>query len=146
MPSVTVRNCTFCGIVAGRLPTAVLFEDDKTVAFLDITAVTYGHTLVIPRNHSADIWEISEEDAMAVMRTARRMALRLFRAVAPEGLTLFQANRPAGWQDIFHFHVHLVPRVADDHLHRPWTAGPVGLAALEAIRAGLAIHTSDRKG
>jgi histidine triad (HIT) family protein len=140
MSSGAVPDCPFCGIVAGRRPAAVLFEDDKTMAFLDITAVTYGHTLVIPRHHSSDIWEISEEDAVAVMRTARRMALRLFDVLAPEGLTLFQANRPAGWQDVFHFHVHLVPRAAGDHLHRPWTAEPVGLASLEVIRARLVIQ------
>jgi histidine triad (HIT) family protein len=139
-------ECAFCGIVAGRLPAAILFEDDKTLAFLDITAVRDGHTLVIPKNHVSDIWEISEEDAVAVMRTVRLMALRIFDILTPEGLTLFQANRPAGWQDVFHFHVHLVPRAAGDQLRRPWTAEPVGLAMLEPIRARLAMPTSAVSG
>jgi histidine triad (HIT) family protein len=138
-PAADDAECAFCEIAAGRRPAAVLFEDDETVAFLDITAVRDGHTLVIPRDHVPDIWEISEEDALAVMRTVRLLARRIFDVLAPEGLTLFQANRPAGWQDVFHLHVHLVPRAAGDHLHRPWTAEPVGLPELEAIRVRLAM-------
>jgi len=131
--------CPFCCIVAGSLDSAVLYEDETTLAFLDITAVTEGHTLVIPKRHATDLWDITESDAAAVMRTAHRLAARLRDVLAPEGLTLFQANRPAGWQDVFHLHVHVVPRSAADHLQRPWVASPRPLAELEPVRARLAI-------
>ncbi|MFJ9870463.1 HIT family protein [Streptomyces sp. NPDC101165] len=102
----------------------VLFEDERTVAFLDNTAVMEGHTLVIPKHHAADIWAVSEDDAAAVMRTVHRMAGVLQGVLEADGMTLFQANRPAGWQDVFHLHVHLVLRRDADHLHAPgtWTA------------------------
>ncbi|MGE7387807.1 HIT family protein [Streptomyces sp. NPDC004126] len=137
MPAETtpaVRPCEFCDIVSGRLHAEILHEDESTIAFLDHTAVMEGHTLVIPRRHATDIWEITEDDAAAVMRTAHRMAGVLRGVFAPDGMTLFQANRPAGWQDVFHLHVHLVPRREADHLHRPWQATRADAATLAATR------------
>ncbi|MFI7102436.1 HIT family protein [Streptomyces sp. NPDC050161] len=134
----TAAACVFCDILAGRLAAAVVYEDARTMAFLDITAVTDGHTLVIPRRHAADLWEIDEEDAVAVMRTVHMMAARIREVIDPAGLTLFQANRPSGWQDVFHLHVHLVPRAEGDRLHRPWVAQPVELSLLEPTRRRLA--------
>ncbi|MEO3755778.1 HIT domain-containing protein [Streptomyces sp. B6B3] len=131
-------DCVFCAIVAGRQAAAVVFEDDLTMAFLDITAVMEGHTLVIPKSHATDLWDISQRDAVAVMRTVHLMARRIRDVLEPDGLTLFQANREAGWQDVFHLHVHLVPRMAADTLSRPWTAGPKPLSALRTTRDRLA--------
>jgi histidine triad (HIT) family protein len=133
------RQCVFCDIVTARQPAAIVFEDELTMAFLDITAVMEGHTLVIPKRHAADLWDITREDACAVMNTVHRVARRIREVLEPDGLTLFQANRDAGWQDVFHLHVHLVPRMAGDHLHRPWSAKPVALSELIAIRARLSM-------
>jgi histidine triad (HIT) family protein len=132
-------QCVFCDIVAGVQPSAILFEDELTMAFLDITAVTDGHTLVIPKRHARDLWAVSEEDAAAVMSTVRRMAHRIREVLNPDGLTLFQANCASGWQDVFHLHVHLVPRTDGDRLSRPWKASPVPLSRLEPARALLRI-------
>jgi histidine triad (HIT) family protein len=141
-PSVTKSSpkddCVFCAIVAGRHAAAVVFEDDLTMAFLDITVVTEGHTLVIPKPHAMDLWDISQQGAVAVMRTVHLMAQRIRDVLEPDGLTLFQANREAGWQDVFHLHVHLVPRTPDDPLSRPWMAGPKPLSTLRATRDRLA--------
>ncbi|WP_157254185.1 HIT family protein [Nonomuraea typhae] len=134
-----MAECVFCDFVSGRAQTAVLFEDERTLAFLDITAVTPGHTLVIPKLHAADLWDVSEDDAVAVMRTVHHLARRIRDVLAPDGLTLFQANRAAGWQDVFHLHVHLVPRTLGDHLHRPWQAEPLPLSALRHTRDLLAL-------
>ncbi|MFL6130962.1 MAG: HIT family protein [Mycobacteriales bacterium] len=136
---MTDRSCDFCEIVARRLPAAILFEDELTMSFLDITAVTEGHTLVIPKSHCVDIWDVPEDGAVAVMRTAHRMAARIREVLAPEGLTLFQANRAVGWQDVFHLHLHLVPRWPDDRLTRPWTAAPAELRTLSRLRSRLAL-------
>ncbi|MGV2915527.1 HIT family protein [Streptomyces alfalfae] len=139
------EGCVFCAIVLGRQPAAVVHEDALTIAFLDITAVMDGHTLVIPKHHAADLWQISPEDAAAVMATAHRMAGRIRDVLAPDGLTLFQANRDAGWQDVFHLHVHLVPRTTGDHLQRPWKADPVPLEQLAATRARLSLLPDDQQ-
>ncbi|MBD0695421.1 HIT family protein [Streptomyces sp. CBMA123] len=139
-------DCVFCAIVQRRQPAAVVHEDELTIAFLDITAVMDGHTLVIPKRHAADLWEITAEDAAAVMATVHRMAARIRDVLAPDGLTLFQANREAGWQDVFHLHVHLVPRTAGDHLHRPWKAAPVPLERLSATRDRLSLPPGGQPG
>ncbi|MGC4808465.1 HIT family protein [Micromonospora sp. DT233] len=134
-------GCVFCAIVARTQPTAVVYEDGSTLAFLDITAVTPGHTLVVPKTHRADLWEIAPDEWAAVTRTVHRVARRIEEVLRPDGMTLFQANRDAGWQDVFHLHVHVVPRATGDHLHRPWTASPVPLDTLQAIRARLFMPT-----
>ena len=131
------NGCVFCAIAQGTHPAAIIYEDALTLAFLDITAVTRGHTLVIPKAHATDLWEITPDDWIAVTRTAHRVARRIGEVLRPDGLTLFQANRPAGWQDVFHLHVHVVPRTVGDRLKRPWTAPPVPLDSLEATRARL---------
>lgn len=112
--------CVFCRIVAGEVPAYVVVGDDRTVAFLDRGPATEGHTLVLPRSHAADLWDISDEDAAAVMVMTKRVAHLLERRLAPDGLTVIQSNRPAAWQDVFHFHVHVIPRWRDDRLVPPW--------------------------
>lgn len=113
-------DCIFCRIVAGDAPSFVVAEDDRTMAFLDRGQATRGHTLVVPRSHAADIWAINEQDACTVMAMAKRVAHLLDERLAPDGLNLTQSNRPAGWQDVFHFHLHVIPRWAGDGLVPPW--------------------------
>jgi histidine triad (HIT) family protein len=98
----------------------MLADDDLTVAFLDRSQATEGHTLVVPRSHASDIWAISERDATAVMAMAKRVAHLLDERLRPEGPNLIQSNGPAGWQDVFHFHLHVIPRWAGDGLTPPW--------------------------
>jgi histidine triad (HIT) family protein len=118
--SISMTECVFCQIVAHDAPAYIVAEDDRTVAFLDRGQATEGHTLVVPRSHAADLWDVSVEDAAAVMVMAKRVALRLDQQLAPDGLNLMQSNRPAGWQDVFHFHLHVVPRWEGDRLVPPW--------------------------
>ena len=113
-------DCVFCRIVAGPAPAFVVAEDERTVAFLDRAPANPGHTLVVPRAHATDIWAIPEADATAVMAMAKRVAHVLDHRLAPDGLNLVQANRAAGWQEVFHFHLHVVPRWHGDDLVRPW--------------------------
>jgi histidine triad (HIT) family protein len=115
-------DCIFCRIVAGDVPAFVVAEDNRTMAFLDRGQATQGHTLVVPRSHAGDIWAITESDACAVMAMAKRVAHLLDERLTPDGLNLTQSNRPAGWQDVFHFHLHVIPRWAGDGLVPPWRA------------------------
>ncbi|MCS7251746.1 MAG: HIT family protein [Thermoflexus sp.] len=111
-----MNGCVFCAIVARQQPAEVVYEDEQTMAFMDIQPANPGHTLVIPKRHAATIFDIDEEDAAAVMRTTVRVARAIRKALAPDGLNLVQSNGRAGGQEIFHLHVHVIPRWVGDGL------------------------------
>ena len=113
-------DCLFCGIVAGDVPAQIVDSDEHTVAFMDINPATQGHALVVPRRHSTDLFEISEEDLEHTMVAARRLAGRMRAALEPDGFNLLNSCGAAAWQTIFHFHLHVVPRYEDDPLELPW--------------------------
>jgi histidine triad (HIT) family protein len=127
----------FCAIAAGAEAAQVVMESDRAIAFLDINPAGEGHTLVIPRRHVTDIWELDGEGADDVWRLTIRVAHRLREVLQPDGLTLVQANGAAGWQHLFHFHTHLVPRWRDDRLTRPWSMVPGDPRHLEDLGARL---------
>lgn len=127
-------ECVFCGIVAGVVPADVVHEDERVVAFMDVNPAADGHVLVVPRTHARNLLDIDDEDAAAVGRATARVARAVHAALAPDGLTTFQANEPAGWQDVMHLHVHVVPRWRDDALVQPWTVA-IGCGDRSAIAA-----------
>ncbi|MEK9154384.1 MAG: HIT family protein [Patescibacteria group bacterium] len=114
-----MNDCIFCKIVAGEVPSYKVYEDEKTLAFLDINPVNPGHTLVIPKKHAADVFEIEDLEWNAVMKTARIMAHALERSLSPEGVNLTMNNRAGAGQVVFHAHVHVIPRVKNDG-HALW--------------------------
>jgi histidine triad (HIT) family protein len=126
-------ECVFCEITQRRAPAHIIYEDHLTLAFLDIAPAARGHTLVVPKRHARDLFVTEVEDLSAVMRTAQIVARRVEQKLNAEGVTLFQSNRAAGWQDVFHFHVHVVPRWANDALMRPWRSSPVQSEELTEI-------------
>jgi histidine triad (HIT) family protein len=132
-------GCVFCSIVAGDAPAEIVGENERALAFMDVNPIVDGHTLVIPKSHAQDIWTISQDDGEAVWALARELSARIRDALGADGLTLFQANGRAGWQHVFHFHLHLVPRWRGDGLVRPWDPSGVkrsGIAdAADRIRA-----------
>ena len=113
-------DCLFCGIVAGDVAGEVVASDEHTVAFMDINPATRGHALVVPREHSADLMDISDEALERTMVAARRLARRMEETLEPDGFNVLNACRPAAWQTVFHFHVHVIPRYDDDPLKLPW--------------------------
>jgi histidine triad (HIT) family protein len=113
-------DCLFCGIVAGDVAAQVVDSDEHTVAFMDINPATRGHALVVPRTHSADLFEISDEDLDHTMRAARRLAAKIRAALEPDGFNILNSCGEAAWQTILHFHLHVIPRYHDDPLKLPW--------------------------
>ena len=113
-------DCIFCAIAAGEGPAVVLEEDEQTIAFMDINPATRGHALVIPKRHSRDLLEIDPADLERTTVAAQRLAGRMERTLEPAGFNLINACRPAAWQTVFHFHIHVVPRYEDDPLKLPW--------------------------
>jgi histidine triad (HIT) family protein len=117
-------DCLFCKIVAGEIPSQRVDEDERTVAFMDINPATRGHALVVPRNHARNVLEIDPDDLAATVLGAQRLAKRINERLAPEGINLLNSCGLAAWQTIFHLHVHVIPRYADDPLKLPWVPGP----------------------
>jgi histidine triad (HIT) family protein len=115
-----MADCLFCAIVAGDIPSERIDEDERTVAFMDINPATPGHALVVPRRHSQDLFDVAAEDLAACMATAQRVARRAREALDAGGVNLLQSSGRAAWQDVFHFHVHVIPRYAGDPLVLPW--------------------------
>jgi histidine triad (HIT) family protein len=117
-------TCIFCAIRDGQIPSVRVYEDERIIAFMDINPLTDGHLLVVPKAHAETIWELSDEDARAVMSAARKLAHAIRHALAPDGLNLVQANGRAAHQTVFHFHLHLIPRWANDGKHLSWPVTP----------------------
>jgi histidine triad (HIT) family protein len=113
-------DCIFCKIVAGAIPASIVDEDERTLAFMDIAPATRGHALVIPRAHSSDLLSIGSEDLAAVALAAQRVARRASERLGAEGVNLLNSCGRTAWQTVFHFHVHVIPRYADDPLKLPW--------------------------
>jgi histidine triad (HIT) family protein len=118
------EDCLFCGIVAGDVPAQIVDSDEHTVAFMDINPATRGHALVVPREHSRDLFDVSDRDLERTMLAARRLVGRMDGALGPDGYNLLNSCRAAAWQTVFHFHIHVIPRYEDDPLKLPWTPGP----------------------
>ena len=113
-------QCIFCRLIAGEIPAALVHEDEHTIAFMDIGQVTPGHVLVATRRHAATLLDTTPEEAAAVMRTVHRVAQAVQAAFDPPGLTLLQANGALGGQTVAHFHMHVVPRHAQDGISFTW--------------------------
>jgi histidine triad (HIT) family protein len=117
-------DCLFCKIVADEVPSERIAEDDRTVSFMDINPATRGHALVVPKAHAANLLEIDPDDLTAVALAAQQLAKRVPEALGAEGVNLINSCGSAAWQTVFHFHLHVIPRYADDPLKLPWTPAP----------------------
>jgi len=108
------KDCVFCRILSGDLPSHRIYEDEWTYAFLDIFPVNEGHVLVITRNHYENIFEATPESLVAVTGTVATIAEAIRQVFNPDGLTVAQLNGEAAGQTVFHYHTHLIPRRQGD--------------------------------
>jgi histidine triad (HIT) family protein len=115
-----MSDCVFCKIVAGQIPSTRVFEDEHTLAFMDLGHVNPGHTLVAVKKHAANVFELDETQAEAIARAIVKISAALKKAFEPEGLSVYQANGKAAGQTVFHYHVHLLPRHAGDGMELVW--------------------------
>ncbi len=128
-------DCIFCKIVAGDLPATIVDEDERTLAFMDISPATRGHALVIPRAHVSDLHEIGADDLQACVVAAQRLAGRARERLGADGVNLINSCGAAAWQTVFHFHVHVVPRYVGDPLELPWVPAPGDMDEIAAAGA-----------
>ena len=113
-------DCIFCKIIAGEIPSFSVYEDEHTFAFMDINPANEGHTLVIPKEHAADIHGVSAAAITATVISAQKLAGAIEKTLNPDGLNLLQCNGPAAAQSVMHFHMHVLPRRNGDELKLNW--------------------------
>ena len=128
-------DCIFCAIIAGEIPAATVYEDEHVFAFMDIAPANPGHTLVIPKQHYRNIFDMPIEVGTKIMQAAIPIANAIRDALNPDGLNLFQSNEAAGFQTVFHFHLHLIPRWEDDPLRLPWRPSEGNMEEINNIAA-----------
>ena len=104
------QNCLFCKIIAGEIPSAKVYEDEDVYAFLDISQVTKGHTLVIPKAHAKDIYQTSEEVASQLFARVPKISQAIEKSFKPKGINILSNTGEAAGQSVFHLHLHLIPR------------------------------------
>ena len=109
-------SCTFCRIIRRELPAEILFENDRVISILDIQPIHFGHALVIPKRHCADFLDIPDGDLYDVIRTTQVIAGALVRGLGLSGFNIFSNNGSIAGQSVFHFHMHITPRHADDNI------------------------------
>jgi len=130
-------DCIFCKIIRGEIPSFKLFEDDSVLAFMDINPVNPGHSLVIPKFHTPNIFEAPPEWAAVTINGVQRLARAVEKTVSPDGINILQANGPGAAQSVFHLHMHVVPRKNGDELSMNWGIRPDDMAEIEALAADI---------
>jgi len=134
-----VAETVFSKIVAGEIPCAKVYEDELTFAFMDAGQVNPGHVLVALKRPAETLLDMSEDEAAALFRTVHKVARAVQEAFRPEGVTILQANRPAGWQTVPHVHVHVLPRHTDDGVGLEWPRKGPPLDELKALAARIRV-------
>lgn len=109
-------DCIFCKIVAKAAPASIVAEDERTLVFMDLFPVSEGHALVIPKAHFPDLFEADPVDLHAVIERSKQLAHALREVLSPDGIGVYQLNGAAAGQTVFHYHMHLVPRMQGDPL------------------------------
>jgi histidine triad (HIT) family protein len=128
-----MENCIFCRIVRGESPCFKVYEDEQVLAFADINPIAEGHTLIIPKKHAEDLWEIAGDNLAAIHLASQKVALAMRAALNPSGIAALQLNGRGVNQMVMHYHLHLVPRTG----HAPelpitiWDLKPGDIRAIE---------------
>lgn len=108
-----MSDCIFCKIITGEIPSTKVFENEHVLAFLDISQVTKGHTLVIPKVHKENVYELTPDMAKSIFEVVPEIARALKKTFSPIGLNTINNNGEAAGQSVFHYHLHLIPRYGE---------------------------------
>lgn len=107
-------NCIFCKLASGEIPSNTIYEDDMFRVILDLSPAAKGHSLIIPKEHYANLFELDEEAAGEALKLAKKMAVHMKEVLKCDGFNLLQNNGEVAGQTVFHFHMHLIPRYKSD--------------------------------
>jgi histidine triad (HIT) family protein len=137
-------NCIFCKVLAGEIPGEQIDSDERTLTVMDINPATPGHAVVISRTHAESLFELDDDDLLAVMVATRRVADRMRATLQPAGFNILHNIGRAAWQSIFHFHIHVIPRYEDDPLQLPWLPEPADPSELARVAERIRDNGADR--
>ena len=127
------EDCIFCKIANGQIPSKPLYEDEDFRVILDLGPATEGHALILPKEHAANLFELSEELASKVLVVAQKIAVHMKETLGCDGLNLVQNNGAAAGQTVSHFHIHVIPRYENDGQNINWVPGSPSQEELEAV-------------
>ncbi|MCK4244826.1 MAG: HIT domain-containing protein [Candidatus Omnitrophica bacterium] len=130
-------KCIFCQIASHHIPADVISESDDVMAFADINPATKGHILVIPKSHTTNLFDIDEALFIKVLQLAKRIVRIMPEALGCSGVNLFHSAGESAWQEVMHFHLHIVPRYNKEELRRPFVSTPANKAELKEIASAL---------
>ena len=133
-------SCIFCKIVNGEIPAKKLYEDDEFIAILDAFPSSVGHTLIIPKTHVDDVFEIDENMAGRAFALAAMFAKKMRIELNCDGVNILQNNREAAGQTVHHFHVHVIPRYAKDNVAIKWSLAATDEHEAEKVWEKLRFH------
>ena len=133
-------STVFEKIIRDEIPSAKVYEDEFVVAFMDAGQVNPGHVLVATRKPYVTLMDADEESAVAMMRAAHRIAKAVQEAFQPDGITILQANKPAGWQTVPHLHLHVLPRYDNDGVDLTWPRKEPGMEKLREYAAKIQVQ------
>ena len=128
-----MSDCVFCKIRDGQIPAMRIYDDERTMVIMDINPINSGHCLVIPKAHAATVWDAEPADLQAAITTAKKVALSIRDTLKPAGLNMLQANGPAAFQSVPHYHLHLIPRWENDGKGFDWTLVPGDRAHIQSV-------------
>lgn len=128
------KDCIFCKIANGEIPSKTLYEDEEFRMILDLNPATKGHALILPKDHADDLYGLSDGQASKIMLLAKKMAAKMTEKLQCDGLNLIQNNGEAAGQTVRHFHLHLIPRYTDDGQQLGWKPGETTQEELEEVR------------
>lgn len=128
------KNCIFCKIANGEIPSKAIYEDEDFKVILDLGPATKGHGLILPKEHAANLFELPEETAAKAMVLAKKLGKQMIENLKADGLNLVQNNGEAAGQTVHHFHLHLIPRYKNDGQHILWNPGEASQEELEEIK------------
>ena len=128
-----MENCIFCKIANGEIPAATLYEDENFRVILDLGPASKGHALILPKSHAANIYELSDEMAAKAMILAKKMATAMTAALKCDGFNIVQNNGECAGQTVFHFHMHIIPRIKGDTVKVGWVPGTADTDTIASI-------------
>lgn len=127
-------DCIFCKIANGEIPSKTLYEDEDFRVILDLGPVSKGHALLMPKEHAANLYELPDETAAKILVLAKKVATHMTEKLQSDGFNLVQNNGEAAGQTVNHFHLHMIPRYANDGQILNWIPGEPSQEELEAVR------------
>ena len=127
------NNCIFCKIANGEIPSRTIEENNRFRVVLDVTPATQGHALILPKDHCRNLYDLPQETATELMKMAQKVALKMKEKLHCDGINLVQNNEEAAGQTVFHFHMHVIPRYADDDQAIGWKPQQLSAEVLDSV-------------